>query len=93
MKEIRETEFSNAGGYEKIVLRDKSGTSTEITAFVDTLGRVLLPMDAFHMPDLAFVTVGPAEDKKQAVIRTEVRFLGERPVAKVLYLDKETTDV
>jgi hypothetical protein len=93
MAEIRETELDSTGGYEKVVLRNKSGTSTKETLWVDALGRVLLPMDTFCVPDLAFVTVGPKEDVKHAVVRTEVRFLGERPVAKVLYLDKEEIHV
>ena len=90
MTDIRETELDHAGGYEKVVLLDTEGGREGIDAFVDRLGRVVIPVVKTNLVIKA-VTIGDNINPRK-VVRTEIRHLGDRPVAKVLYLEAEETN-
>jgi hypothetical protein len=92
MTDIRETELDRAGGYEQVVLLDTEGGREAINAFVDRLSRVIIPIQPkpYEIHAVEFPRNGITPRK---VVRTEIRHLGERPVAKVLYLEAEDTNV
>ena len=91
MTSIKETELDQAGGYEKALLMDSHGGRIYCDVFVDRLGRVVVPMDKPDRGEITKVAFG-ANNPRQ-VIRIETRFLGDRPVAKVIYLALEESNV
>ena len=93
MTEIRETELDSAGGYERADLGYESKEHVFADVFVDRLERVVIPPTLSTPSDPVSVEI-PARGKgARKVVRVEVRYLGDRPVAKVLYLESEETNV
>jgi hypothetical protein len=91
MTDIRETELDRAGGYEKIILLDTAGGRVAIDAFVDRLGRIVIPIQEKPYEIQAVVSANGSTTPRK-VVRTEIRHLGDRQVAKVLYLESEETN-
>jgi hypothetical protein len=90
MTDIHETELDRSGGYEKITLLDMDEHSEGLDALVDRLGRVVIPVQERSW-EIKAVIVSPATIRRR-VVRTETRYLGDRPVAMVLYLESEETN-
>jgi len=84
---IRETELDRSGGFEKAVLHDSTGGMTYYTVFVDRLGRVVLPTDTPPTGEVVSINLNNTHARK--VVNIETRYTGDRPVAKVVYLEKE----
>jgi len=86
---IRETEFSQSGGFERGWLNIAGHESRDEDLFVDRLGRVVLPGDQMYEGVTAVSIIG---ESRRRVARIEPRYKGNKRVAWVCYLEKKETN-
>jgi hypothetical protein len=91
MAEIRETELSRTGGYQRFFLEfDVSRHNITTEVFVDKLGRLVVPAGApWNM--LAWAT--DARGNRRKVVKREERHSGTRVTSLAVYLESEESDV
>jgi hypothetical protein len=87
LAEIRETELDLVGDYETAVLNYDSNRSTQTKVFVDKLGRVILPFEEGTITLPVMSVSLPAGSALRKVVRSEMRYLGDKPTSQVLYLE------
>lgn len=93
-KTIRETELDQVGEYRPVSVRVSSDSedwkSEVLDAFVDRLGRVLLPPKSQfeNALSITFLDGGNGANPIKMVERIETRFRGDKVAAYVVYLEE-----
>jgi len=87
---IRETDLDSVGYSQDVALYFSYGEEPKVTAFIDRLDRVHIPVnagDAEVLESIALVSDHKGVGTRRAVIRVEPRFEGDNHTTWVCYLE------